>query len=63
MNKLFEPISIGSVALRSRIIFPPMTTGFEEKGIISKQSIDFYTAIAKGGAGLIILGLEEIQFL
>ena len=61
MNKLFEPISIGSVALRNRIVFPPMTTGFEDKGVISKQSIDFYTTIAKGGAGLIILGDASVS--
>jgi 2,4-dienoyl-CoA reductase-like NADH-dependent reductase (Old Yellow Enzyme family)/thioredoxin reductase len=56
MNRLFEPIKIGKVELKNRIIFPPMTTGFEQGGVITDQSINFYTSLAKGGAALIVLG-------
>lgn len=59
--RLFEPASLGSVALRNRIVFPPMTTGYEEKGMITPRARTFYRAIARGGAGLIILGDVSIQ--
>ena len=29
--KLFEPIKIGNVQLKNRIVFAPVTTGYEEK--------------------------------
>lgn len=56
MDILFEPIQIGNLALKNRIVFPPMTTGYEKEGRITAQSRTFYTAVARGGAGLIILG-------
>ena len=37
MNRLFSPIRIGNIELRNRIIFPPMTTGFEEKGEVTER--------------------------
>ena len=62
MNQLLEPIRIGNVELRNRVVFPPMTTGFEDKGEITEQSINFYVSIAKGGTGLIILGDAGVGF-
>jgi len=56
MNRLFEPIKMGSIELKNRIIFPPMTTGFEQGGVVTEQSINFYSSIARGGVSLIILG-------
>lgn len=56
MLKLFEPIRIGHLELKNRIVFPPMTTGYEEKGSITRKSINFYKTIAQGGAGLIVVG-------
>ena len=29
--KLLEPITIGGVRLKNRIMFPPLTTGYEAK--------------------------------
>jgi 2,4-dienoyl-CoA reductase-like NADH-dependent reductase (Old Yellow Enzyme family)/thioredoxin reductase len=56
MATLFDPIRIGSMDLKNRIIFPPMTTGYEVQGAITPRSINFYTMLAAGGAGLIVLG-------
>ncbi|MCD8285887.1 MAG: NAD(P)/FAD-dependent oxidoreductase, partial [Clostridia bacterium] len=39
------------------VVFPPLTTGYEEKdGSIGEKSFNFYKRIAEGGAGYIILG-------
>ena len=29
--KLLEPIQVGKITLKNRIMFPPMTTGYEER--------------------------------
>lgn len=55
--KILEPIKVGSMTLKNRIMFPPLTTGYEAKdGSISSQSKAFYTRLAKGGTGYIVLG-------
>lgn len=56
MNKLFEKVKVGSIELPNRIIFAPMTTGYEARGEITPKSINFYKNIAKGGVGTIIIG-------
>lgn len=54
---IFTPIKIGNVELKNRIMFPPLTTSYEERGgVITKKSVEFYRQIAKGGAGLIVIG-------
>ena len=55
--KILEPITVGGVTFKNRIMFPPLTTGYEdEDGSISSQSRAFYTRLAKGGVGYIVLG-------
>ncbi|EGV44881.1 FAD-dependent oxidoreductase [Bizionia argentinensis JUB59] len=55
--KILEPITIGGKTFKNRIMFPPLTTGYEAKdGSISPQSRAFYTRLAKGGVGYIVLG-------
>ncbi len=54
---LNEPIRVGEITLKNRVVFPPMTTGYEEKdGSIGERSFNFYRRIAQGGAGYIVLG-------
>ena len=55
--KLLEPIKVGKITLKNRVMFPPLTTGYEEKdGSIGEQSLAFYTRLAKGGVGYIVIG-------
>ncbi|MGV8959527.1 MAG: bilirubin reductase, long form [Stenotrophomonas sp.] len=55
--KILEPINVGGVTFKNRIMFPPLTTGYEDQdGSISAQSRAFYTRLAKGGVGYIVLG-------
>jgi 2,4-dienoyl-CoA reductase-like NADH-dependent reductase (Old Yellow Enzyme family)/thioredoxin reductase len=58
---LFEPIDLGPLQLRNRIVFPPMTTGYEAQGQVTQRSRNFYRRIARGGAGLVIIGDVSIQ--
>ena len=55
--KLLEPIKVGKITLKNRIMFPPMTTGYEDRdGTIGKQSLQFYKRLAEGGVAYIVLG-------
>lgn len=55
--KLLEPIQAGKLTLKNRIMFPPLTTGYEERdGSIGEQSFNFYKRLAEGGVGYIVLG-------
>ncbi len=55
--KILEPISVGGVVFKNRVLFPPLTTGYEaDDGSISSQSRAFYTRLAEGGVGYIVLG-------
>lgn len=55
--KILEPITVAGIIFKNRLMFPPLTTGYEAKdGSISKQSLAFYTRLAKGGVGYIVLG-------
>lgn len=54
---LMEPLQIRHMRLKNRIMFPPMTTGYEARdGSITEQSINFYKRVAEGGAAYIVLG-------
>lgn len=54
---LLQPIKVGQITLKNRIMFPPMTTGYEERdGSIGEQSFNFYRRLAMGGVSYIVLG-------
>ena len=55
-NKLLQPIEVGGLTFKNRIMFPPLTTGYEKNGMLSEQDMGFYTRLAKGGVGYIVLG-------
>ena len=54
---LLKPIKVGKITLKNRIMFPPMTTGYEERdGSIGEQSFNFYKRLAQGDVAYIVLG-------
>ena len=56
-QKLLEPIKVGPIELKNRIMFPPLTTGYEERdGSIGERSLAFYERLAKGGVSYIVIG-------
>ena len=55
-NVILQPSEVGGQTFKNRIMFPPLTTGYEKNGMISEQDMGFYTRLAKGGVGYIVLG-------
>ena len=54
---LLKPIKVGNVTLKNRIMFPPQTTGYEERdGSIGERSFNFYKRIAEGGSSFVTVG-------
>ena len=62
--KLFEPITIGGLRVKNRLNMPPMHTNLGNRDVgISDSGIDFYAARAKGGFGLIGVGIIDAYFV
>lgn len=56
-KKMLQPIKVGNLTLKNRIMFPPLTTGYEERdGSIGARSLGFYERLAKGGVAYIVIG-------
>lgn len=56
-NRLLQPIQVGNLTFKNRIMFPPLTTGYEERdGSIGPRSLKFYERLAKGGVSYIVIG-------
>ena len=54
---LLQPIQVGNLTLKNRIMFPPLTTGYEERdGSIGARSLGFYERLAKGGVSYVAIG-------
>ena len=55
--KLLEPLVINHMTLKNRVMFPPMTTGYEDRaGSITDQSVNFYRRLAQGGVAYVVVG-------
>ena len=53
---LWEPFRVGPMALRNRLVMPPMVTQYaNEEGYVTERSRNYYAARAWGGVGLIIV--------
>ncbi len=54
---LLQPIQAGPLTLKNRVMFPPLTTGYEERdGSFGTRSLAFYERLAKGGTGFVVIG-------
>lgn len=59
---LFEPLNIGKVEIKNRIVMPPMMLGFGQfDGRPTQKMIDYYEERAIGGAGLIITEITRVN--
>ena len=61
ITKLFEPISIGPVTLKNRVVMTAMHLNYTPGGEVNDKFIEMYKARALGGTGLIIIGGCEID--
>lgn len=55
-SALFEPLDLGFIQLKNRILMGSMHTGLEEEREGLKRLAEFYRARALGGVGLIVTG-------
>ena len=54
--KLFEPIRIGPLELKNRMVMAPMATHYaDESGAVTERLKNYYAERARGGVGLIII--------
>jgi 2,4-dienoyl-CoA reductase (NADPH2) len=58
---LFELGTIGGLALRNRIVQPPMGTGLVENGHLSPRDVAFQEERARAGVGLIVTGAAVVH--
>ena len=56
IKKLFEPITVGNVELKNRIMMLGVTTGMLNKYRVTEKFINFLAARARGGTGLVVVG-------
>jgi NAD(H)-dependent 7beta-hydroxy-3-oxo-delta4-cholenoic acid oxidoreductase len=62
LTTLFSPIKIGSMEIKNRIAMAPMATQFANPdSTVSQKLMDYHEARAKGGVGLIILGVTTVD--
>lgn len=58
---LFSPGEIGGLAIRNRIVQPPMGTGLVENGHLSARDVAFQEERARAGVGLIVTGAAVVH--
>ena len=51
-SKLFEPVRLGPVTLRNRVIKAATFEGVTPDGVVTDELIDFHTKVAAGGAAM-----------
>jgi 2,4-dienoyl-CoA reductase-like NADH-dependent reductase (Old Yellow Enzyme family)/thioredoxin reductase len=53
-SKVFEPIAVGTVEIKNRIVAGPMVMNHAtEEGHVTPRMVDYYAAKARGGFGLV----------
>ena len=59
LKTLFEPIKVGNVEIRNRVVMAPFGGGggFANDQLVNERVNAFHRERARGGAGLILIGL------
>ena len=60
-KKLFEPLQVGRVRFRNRIVSAPHALFYENEGFVEERTRTFYEAVAKGGAGMITISCFYVE--
>ncbi len=53
---LFQPVQVGSLTLKNRIVMPALHHNYTPGGLVNEKLIRYYETRARGGVGLIIVG-------
>ncbi|MFC1905384.1 FAD-dependent oxidoreductase [Chloroflexota bacterium] len=62
LKKLLEPIKIGNLELPNRIKMPGIAPGYTPDGMVNDQFKSFYHARAKGGIGIVGIGISPTEY-
>jgi 2,4-dienoyl-CoA reductase (NADPH2) len=57
LKHLFQPIQIGTLELKNRIVLLAADTGYGDNDMVTERQKEYYAARARGGTGLLITGL------
>jgi len=57
LENLFQPIKVGEMELKNRIVFLAIGTGYGADDQVTERQKNFYAERARGGAGLVITGI------
>ena len=58
---LLSPIEIGKTTVKNRVFMPPISTNLADKGYVTEELIQHYSARAKGGVGLIVTEVTTVE--
>jgi len=62
LTRLFEPICIGTMEVKNRIVFPPLATKYASvTGEATQLDVNHFAARARGGAGLLIVPWVRVE--
>ena len=62
LKSLFEPIQVGQMSLKNRIVMPALGLCLTRDGKVSEDLVQFYAERARGGAGLIVFVCSPTYF-
>jgi 2,4-dienoyl-CoA reductase-like NADH-dependent reductase (Old Yellow Enzyme family)/thioredoxin reductase len=62
LTKLFEPVKIGTMEVKNRIVMPAMELGLAVDDMVTERFKAFYAERARGGVGLIVVGLAPTLY-
>ncbi|MCK4965120.1 MAG: hypothetical protein KAS54_08550, partial [Dehalococcoidia bacterium] len=57
LKHLFQPIQIGTLELKNRIVFLAADTGDGDNDMVTDRQKNYYAVRARGGTGLLITGM------
>jgi 2,4-dienoyl-CoA reductase-like NADH-dependent reductase (Old Yellow Enzyme family)/thioredoxin reductase len=62
VTALFIPGSIGTMALKNRLMMAPMGTNYSTwTGVVTDRLVDYYAERARGGVGLVTVGFSHVH--
>jgi 2,4-dienoyl-CoA reductase-like NADH-dependent reductase (Old Yellow Enzyme family) len=61
LDVLFQPLALGTVTSRNRILYSAHDVAFCDDGLISDRYIGYLTARARGGCGLIVTCSQKVH--